>query len=159
MLFRSAFIKLRLGAPVPTHPIMVDYHSLPEPVVGERIKNVLEPLHIGGTQLIPARIPVGDEVYDYRLLHVFNRIVCVDKEQSNCTYSRSGRMIDIKHLALDEDILGDLPLERRLIFVLAESTSTYLFHQSIKDAVMAIEPKGVQFFRADQWGSAAVFGS
>ena len=45
-----------------------------------------------------------------------------------------GDILDIKTLVLDEDILSDIPLERRLIFVLAESTSTYLFHQSIKDA-------------------------
>ncbi len=61
-------IKLCLGPPIPDQPVMVDYHSLPKPVVGERIKNVLEPLHIGGTQLIPAHIPVGDDVYDYWLL-------------------------------------------------------------------------------------------
>ncbi len=68
-----------------------------------------------------------------------------------------GDILDIKTLVLDEDILSDIPLERRLIFVLAESTSTYLFHQSIKDAIMAIKPEGLQFFRADQWGSSAVF--
>ncbi len=152
-------IKLRLGAPVPAHPEMVDYHSLPRPVVGERIKNLLEPMNIDGIQLIPARIPVEGRMHDYWLLHVFNEISCLDRDKSKCAYSKRGRVIDIKDLVLDEAVLQAIPLEKRLIFVLGESTSTYLFHRSIKDAIMALEPapKGLQFFCADVWGSDAVF--
>jgi len=154
-------IKLRLGAPVPDKPEMVDYHSLPEPVVGERIKNILEPMTLYGTQLIPARIPVEDNVYDYWLLHVFNEIACIDREKSILEIDEDdGDVLDIEQLALDEKVLQEIPLDKRLIFVLKESTSTYLFHRSVKEAIMALEPapQGVQFFRADQWGSAAVFG-
>jgi len=153
-------IKLRLGAPVPDNPEMVDYHSLPKPVIGKRIKNILEPMNIYGSQLIPARIPVDDKVYNYWLLHVFNRIECMDRDKSISTYSNLGDASDIKSLVLDEIILEDIPLENRLIFVLRESTSTYLFHHSVKDDIMALEPppEGIQFFRVDQWGSMAVFG-
>jgi len=152
-------LKLRLGAPVPAKPEMVDYHELPEPVVGERIKNLLEAMAIYGTQLIPANIPVEDEIYHYWLLHVFNEISCLDKDKSICAYSKRGRVIDIKKLVLDENILQEIPLEKRLIFVLRESTSTYLFHRSIKEAIMSLDPapKGIQFFCADSWGSDAVF--
>jgi len=152
-------IKLCLGEPVPKHPIMVDFHELPKPVVGERIKNVLEPLNIGGIQLIPAHVLAGNDIYDYWLLHVFNRIACVDREKSILSIDEDdGDILDIKSLVLDEKILGDIPLENRLVFVLAEYTSTYLFHQSIKDAIMAIKPEGLQFFQANQWGSSVVFG-
>ena len=152
-------IKLRLGAPVPAKPEMVDYHSLPEPVIGERIKNLLEPMNIYGIQLIPANISVEEEIYHYWLLHVFHEISCLDKDKSICAYSKRGRVIDIKHLVLDENILQEIPLEKRLIFVLRESTSTYLFHRSIKDSIMALDPasKGIQFFCADVWGSDVVF--
>ena len=153
-------IKLRLGAPVPAQPEMVDYHELPEPVVGKRIKNLLEPMDIFGIQLIPARIPVENEIYNYWLLHVFNEIICVDREKSILEIDEDdGGILDIAQLVLDEKILQEIPLEKRLIFVLRESTSTYLFHRSIKDAIMALDPapKGVQFFCANVWGSGAVF--
>ena len=154
-------IKLRLGAPVPEKPEMVDYHSLPEPVVGERVRSLLEPMNIYGTQLIPAHIPVEDKIYSYWLLHVYHRIACVDREKSVLEIDEDdGDILDIEQLVLDEKILKEIPLEERLIFVLKESTSTYLFHQSIKEAVMALipPPQGLQFFRADQWGSSSVFG-
>ncbi|MBZ4416008.1 hypothetical protein [Myxococcus sp. RHSTA-1-4] len=51
-------------------------------------------------------------------------------------------MLGIDKLVLDEKVLGEIPLEQRLVFVLAESTSTYLFCQSVAERVLALHSEG-----------------
>ena len=112
---------------------------------------------MGGVQLNPEHVSAGNDIYDYWLLHVINRVACDGREKLSLSIDEDD-ILDIKSLVLDEKILGDIPLENRLVFVLAEYTSTYLFHQSIKDAIMAIKPEALQFIQATQWGSSVVFG-
>ena len=47
-------VKLRLGAPVPPDPVMVDYHSLPRPVVSTRVRDALEDLKLHGVRPDPS---------------------------------------------------------------------------------------------------------
>jgi len=153
-------IKLRLGAPVPDNPVMVDYHSLPRPVIGQKIVDALDPLSVDGIQLVPADVEMPDGGnLRYWLIHVYNRIACVDRMLSKAKFSDvlPGRATTIDHLVLDEKILSDIPLEKRLIFVLEESVSTYLFHESIMKAVMEVEPVGCRFFRVAGWNDSAGF--
>jgi len=152
-------IRLRLSKPVPRHPVMVDHHSLPEPVFSPRLRDVLAPLTLYGVQLLPADVKVKeDDVRRYWLLHVHNEIPCVDRERSVFRLSPSGLiMLGIDKLVLDERVLGEIPLERRRVFVLAESTSTYLCHQSVVDLLRALQPEGLRFIRVDQWNDSAGF--
>ncbi|MBI1425719.1 MAG: hypothetical protein GC149_20010 [Gammaproteobacteria bacterium] len=150
-------IKLVLGEPIPRKPQMVDFHELPEPVVGKKIKDVLEPLSIDGIQLLPAVVTTDFGVFDYWYLHVYNEIECMDRDRSISTYSNLGDASDIKKLVLAEHELDSIPLDMRLIFVLKESTPTYLFHQSIVDKILAVKPEGVRFFRVDQWSHGSAF--
>lgn len=154
----TAPVQLRLGAPVPRAPVMVDYHSLPTPVVSERIKNALASLDLFGLQLVPADVKVKpDDVRRYWLLHVFNKIACIDRQRSACTFYSDGDALSINKLVLDETVLHDIPPERRRVFRLAESTSVYLFHQSVVERVLALQPEGLRFIRADQWSDGAGF--
>lgn len=152
-------IKLCLGEPVPAKPIMSDFHELPNPVVGERIKNLLEPMDLYQVQFVHAEIPLDGTVHDYWLMHVYNRIECVDKDLSVLKCSKRGRVISIEKLVLSESVLNETPLEERLVFLLRESTSTLLIHNSVKDAIMALDPppEGLRFFRADKWNHASAF--
>lgn len=153
-------IKLVLGPPIPDHPVMADYHSLPRPVIGKKIKDVLEPLNIDGIQLVPAKVDARDKglgVLDYWLVHVFNEIECMDKDKSISTYDSLGDASDIKKLVLSETELNPIPLDMRLIFRLAECSPTHLFHQSIVDKILAVKPEGVRFIRVDQWSHGSSF--
>jgi hypothetical protein len=154
----TAPVKLRLGAPVPRAPVMVDYHSLPEPVVSERIKGTLESLDLFGMQLVPADVKVkADDVRRYWLLHVFNWIACIDRQRSVCKFDSDGDALGISKLVLDEKVLEAIPPERRRAFVLSESPSVYLFHQSVVEQVLALQPEGLRFIRVDQWNDSAGF--
>jgi hypothetical protein len=153
-------VKLRLGEPVPPRPVMVDYHSLPEPVVSTRVKDALESLGLEGAQFVPADVRVGETVLPYWLLHVHARLRCMDRERSVFRTSSSGLlMLSLKKLVLDETVLAETPLSARRIFVLAESTSVNLVHRSVAERVLALTPRpeGLRFIPVEEWSDSAGF--
>jgi len=155
-------VRLRLGAPVPANPVMVDHHSLPEPVVSPRVKAVLEPLELHRVQLVPADVKMGEnDVRRYWLVHVFNEIPALDMEQSVVEWvsEEGGLIFAIEKLVLKEKVLEELPLSQRQVFVLAEDSSMYLVHGSVVDQVMALKPavEGFRFIPVEQWNVAAPF--
>ncbi len=155
-------IKFRLGSSASPNFEWVDYHEAPEPVVSKKIVDALLPLDLYGVQFIPAKVrnpkDPFSEVKDYWFIHVWNRIACLDKEKSDFTMSKSGRtMFGIDKLVLDEKTLSLFELRKRLIFELTEKTSTLLVHQTIKDAIESVNPKGCRFFKATEWYSDIVF--
>lgn len=152
-------VRLRLSKPVPRNPIMVDHHSLPEPVFSTRIRDVLEPLGLHGVQFIPADVKVKDgDVRRYWLMHVYNEIPCIDRQRSDLSIDEDdGGVLGIDRLVLDERVLTEIPLEQRLVFVLAESTATYLCYRSIADRVRALQPEGVRFIPVASWNDSAGF--
>ncbi len=157
-------VKFRLGSSASPNFEWVDYHSSPEPIVSKRIADVLAPMDVYGVQLIPAKVrnpkdksPFA-EVKDYWFMHVWNQIACLDKEKSDFTMSKSGRtMFGIDKLVLDEKTLSLFELKKRLIFELTEDNSVLLIHQTIKDAIESVNPKGCRFFKATEWNSDIVF--
>lgn len=154
-------VRLCLGAPVPRNPVMVDHHALPQPVFSTRMMEVLEPLDLYGVQFVSADVKVKEgDVRRYWVLHVYNEIPCVDRERSVLSIDdEDGRVLGIDALVLDESVLGRIPLERRLLFVLEESISTYVFHRSLVERVLALTPppEGLRFIRVDRWSDAAGF--
>ena len=65
----------RLGEPVPSKPIMVDFHSSSCSIVSQKISDVLRNLNIKGLQLIPATIEgKNNELYEnYWFLNIYNK--------------------------------------------------------------------------------------
>ncbi|NMO15535.1 hypothetical protein HPC49_07490 [Pyxidicoccus fallax] len=153
-------VRLRLGDPVPPKPVMVDHHCLPKPVVSMRVKEVLEPLQLHRVQFVPADVKVGeDDVRRYWLLHVFNEIPALDMQRSECEFLGEGAIFSIERMVLSEKVLSQVPLHERRVFVLAESLSMCLVHQSVVDQVMALRPavQGFRFVPVEQWNPAAPF--
>lgn len=152
-------VRLTLGEPLPLQPVMVDHHSLPQPVVSPRVKNVLEPMQLHGVQFVPADVRAGDLVLRYWLLHFWHRIACMERQRSQFTLSPSGRvLLSLDRLVLDESVLGDVPLQERLVFRLAES-GVHIFHRNVVDRVLGLtpQPEGLRFIRVDRWNDSAGF--
>lgn len=155
-------LKFCLGEPIPAKFEWVDFHEAPQPLISFPLARILEKLEINGIQLIPAKVsnpkdPFSDPK-DYCFVHVLNKIPCLDKTQSIITTNTAGNLIwGIDKFALDDKALGLIELKNRLIFVLAEKTSILLVHQSIKDAIESINPKGIRFIPAIQWNSDSTF--
>jgi hypothetical protein len=140
--------------PYPRKPVIGDYFSQTESIVSEKIKNVLEPLKIKGIQLIPATVTSnkGDLYEDYYYIHIYHIIKAMDMDRNNSVYKQlSGGSYSIDRFTLDKEVLGKIPLEERLIFRLEEDETMKLYHKSIVDAIMAVNPTGVQFTKVENW--------
>jgi len=154
-------IKMRLGDPLSSNFEYVDLHESPEFFISPQVADILAPLDVYGIQLAPAEVknpkdPFA-EIKKYCFLHIWNRIRCLDKESSELEHLKSGRIFSIDKLILDEKILTMFELRKRLIFELTEDISVVLFHESIKQVIMAINPKGFRFIPAVEWYSDIVF--
>jgi hypothetical protein len=150
----------QLGSPIPRKPKIVDYHSSPNSVISKKIFDVLFPLNIEGIQLLPAIIRgKNDEIFaDYWAIHIYNRIQCIDPALSDCEI-KSIRLSRVKKLVLDKNLLGTIPINKRLVFRLKEDTSYQLFHVSIVEAIMAVNPEGLRFVNIEQWNDGSFFSN
>ncbi|MCP4485831.1 MAG: hypothetical protein GY820_00665 [Gammaproteobacteria bacterium] len=155
-------IKLRLGEPISPNFEWVDYHSnSTNPVVSKIIIDALAPKDIYGIQLVPAKIrnpkDSSAESKSYWFMHIWNRITCMDSENSELELYDDGSIFGIERLTLDESVLGRIELKERLIFELAEKTSVLLVHKVIKDTIEVVNPKGCRFFKVSDWYSDIAF--
>ncbi len=141
---------------------LVDFHAMPEPVLSQRIADVLVPMDIYGVQFVPVKFsnvktPL-DETQEYWFMHIWNELRCLDMDNSELELSRSGNTIFfIDKLVLNEDVLESIELQNRKIFALGESPSRWLVHKSIKDAIMSVNPIGCRFFKATEWNDNSSF--
>jgi hypothetical protein len=144
-------MEFTFGEPYPRKPVIGDYFSQPESIVSGKIKNVLEPLRIKTIQLIPAIVTSNKgEVYEgFYYIHLYKIIQAMDMKTSK--YEQDDDYFSIDRFNLDTEILGKIPLEVRLIFKLKESPTKKLYHKSIVDAIMAVNPVGVQFTKVEDW--------
>lgn len=81
----------------------------------------------------------------------------MDRQLSRFKLSPYGIALSLPRLVLDEKVLQEIPLERRQVFRLKESTSTHVFHQSVVEKVAALQPEGLRFIRVDKWSDSAAF--
>ena len=146
-------IRLSYRPPVPKKPCMIDYHSMPDSVVSRKICNVLEPINIKGIQLVPAVINGKDDdlFEDYWIIYIYNRIACMDMERSVYETNRRGKIINIERLFLSRKALAEIPLEDRLVFSLKEDISFCIYHKSVVEAIMSVNPEGVMFYPIEEW--------
>lgn len=143
-----------MGDPIPKKPRIVDYHSTPYSVISRKIYDVLEPMKIRGLQLIPATIiGINNElIKDYWYVHIYNNYPVLDRENSIYRWSEIRQVANfIEKLVLDTQKLKEIPMENRLVFRLQERRTFQLFHQSIVDAILSVNPEGVRFINVKDW--------
>ena len=153
-------IQLCFNSPIPKNPRMVDYHSLPDTVFSEKIYDVLSPMNIEGVQFVPAIIngKNGESYENYWIVNTYMPIECFDKEKSvykiggftNC-WER------IEKIYLDKNLLSKIPINKRLIFKPKETSMFELYHKSIVDAIMAVNPEGIRFVKVEDWFEGVAF--
>ncbi|MBU6953554.1 imm11 family protein [Hahella sp. HN01] len=155
-------VHLALGEPISASFKWVDYHALPSPVVSEPLAEILAGLNIYGVELVPALVrnpkDFDEPVKKYCLVHIWNRIACLDKTKSVIRTNKAGtRIFSIDQMVLDESVLKDIEEDKRLVFELDEKAAIFLVHQKVKDAILSISPKGCRFFKASDWNSSSSF--
>ncbi|WP_004472777.1 WGR domain-containing protein [Leptospira santarosai] len=150
-------MKLRIGAPVPKKYTLVDYHSLPAPVVSQRIKKAIDQLSVCNINFIPATIATPEETFsNYYVLHVA-KIQCLDEKKSTLSIGSHGQIFEADTLVLDEAILKKIPFERRAIFMMHYGIDYYIIHEKIVSEILKINPKGAQFIPISEYTSNSCF--
>jgi hypothetical protein len=151
--------RVRFGAPVPAKPRLVDYFSLDggDSVFSKKIYDALEPHTVKGLQLVPAIIRGKKDVEykDFWVANVYQRMYSFDKDKSE--YGRissfTNTWADIESVVLDKELLLKTPLEDRLVFVAKENVAFILYHKSIVDIIMSVEPEGICFTAVESWNA------
>ena len=150
-------------APIPAKPQLADLHFLAQhaPVISERLKNVLESLNLKDIQFLPAIIRDNrhNEHEGFYIVHVYNEIKCLDKENSEWKQSRydKERAKDVEKLVLNNEVLEQIPLEERLVFALWENSTYVLYHQSVVEKMLEIAPTGLTIYRLSKYDSGLPF--
>lgn len=157
-------LNLYLDTPAPKKPEYVDFHtSGSAPVVSKAMKDLLEPIGIFGIQFLKGT--TGDVIeelkLDYYLLHIYSRIVCIDKDRSDVKLDKDDdsvdNILDVKSIFINSDLLANIPEEQRLIFKVREYGVIQLFHKTIVDVIEAAGLKGLRFIPVKKWNDNAAF--
>lgn len=154
-------VNLHMRRPVPKKLPYSDLLTCPKLVFSEKLSTLISSFNISGIQLIPAELMKLGKVYNgtdvrYFVLHAYRKIMCLDKEASDAEF-RMG-ILDVKKLVLDKKALKDIPLEDRLLFTLEEDVTYQMFHKSLVDKILEIDPINVRFVRLEDITSGTRFG-
>jgi len=154
-------INFYLQKPVPPKLPPVDLMTCPHLIFSNKLTTLLNSLNISGIQLIPGQFRANEKPYsgmetEYYGLIVYHRIKCINRELSDATFATGMR--NVKKLVLDKKVLGEIPLEDRLIFTLKEDSTYKMFHKSIVDKIMEANPRNVRFVYIEDITSSTIFG-
>ena len=154
-------LKIIFGKPYPKQYEMADFLMLSADFAGsDKLKNLFEKLNIYGVQFIPIEVESnkGEVIHGHNAIHFWNRLRAIDKNNyTGEEPNEFGNILDLEKFSLDAEILNNIPLEKRLFFVLAENSNMVIVHQSIYEAIQKENLTGMRFFRVDEWDSDAMF--
>ena len=129
--------------------------------VSEKFKLLFEKINIYGIQFFPVEIETDKKkkITGYYALHSWNGIPAIDKNKYvGDDIDENGMILDVEKFSLDTNVLEAIPLEKRMVFHLAETyDKKILVHQSVHDAIKAENLTGMRFFRVDEWDDDAMF--
>jgi hypothetical protein len=145
------------GPPIPSKPRLSDAMSLNGScsVFSKKIYDTLSQHEIKGLQLVPTIIRGRkDETFDnYLIANIYQEMAFFDEKETE--YGWMNEMTeeweDIEKIVLDREKLAAGPLEDRLVFVSKEACKFILYHKSVVDIIMAVNPEGIVFTPVEEW--------
>lgn len=161
-LSENHMFKFQFGDPIPQRPKMGDAHNNAQHlVISDKLMQVMSTMGLKNVQYLPAVIEDyknGVTYDDYKVLHIYNLINCMNKEKSNYKAGRDGKGVKwINDLVIDSEVLGKIPLAERLVFALGEKRLYMFFHASVVEKIVAINPEGLKFAPITKWNSRSLF--
>jgi hypothetical protein len=145
---------LVFNPPIPPKLQMTDYLFLScRAVFSKKVYDVLKNIEIKDFQLVPAIIkgPKGEEHLDYWIANIYREFAFLDKEKSEYgSITSKGSWSMIKKMVINQNLMAQVPLEERLMYVDKESNAYVFYHKSIVDLIMSVNPIGVAFIPVDK---------
>ena len=136
---------------VPRNPRIGDVFGMSgHPVISQRLKDHLEKLDLKNVQFVPATIKDHEDVIheNFYIIHVYNLVRCANMNKSEWTpFIRDPKQVQcFDKLILDNNVLDKIPLKSRLVIALKEENSERLYHRSVVDRILSINPIGGVFY-------------
>jgi hypothetical protein len=60
-------------------------------------------------------------------------------------------------MVINQELMSQVPLEERLMYVSKESSAYVFYHKSIVDLIMSVNPTGVVFVPVEKWYNGIAF--
>lgn len=151
----SVVTHLIFNPPIPKNPAMTDYLWLESRAVfSKKVYDVLKDIEIKDFQLVPAVIKgkKGEEYADYWIANIYHEFAFLDKDKSKyARISSDGEMSMVKSMVINEELMSQVPLRERLIYICKESFGYVFYHKSIVDLIMSVNPTGLVFVPVAEW--------
>ncbi|UIP26725.1 hypothetical protein [Photobacterium sp. TLY01] len=98
-----------------------DYHETAEQLVSEKFRQVLASFHLPSVDFYQTNIVNGDKIWsEHYYMHIWNHHQAIHKKRSEIKGTYIGNRFTLLKLSLDEKVLDQVPLEKRLVFTLEE---------------------------------------
>ena len=119
-------------------------------VVSPKLYNILNNMNIEGIQLIPVILFEHSFVkyVDFWYVHIYNILPVLSFENSR--YQEINGLIlhnNLLQIKFNTKKMKAIPLENRLIFRFPLDRSYFMFHVSVVDKIMSVNPIGFQFIK------------
>ena len=146
---------LTFNPPYPKKPDMVDYHFCEcRAAFSKKIYDALKTTEIKGLQLVPCIIHSnkGVEYNDYWVANILQKYIFLDTDKTEGVIDEDdGEWIGIDKMVLNEEKVLQVPLEERLLFVVKEFSGYVLYHKTVVDLIMSVNPTGLKFIHINDW--------
>lgn len=122
-----------------------DYHEIPYQMVSEKFKQIIMSFNLPGVDFYPTDITNNDTIWPgYYLMHIHQNYKAIHPERSEIDGSYINGDFFLESLSLNENVLNNITLEKRLVFRLEEKPR-FLFHESVVEALKAANLSGLGF--------------
>jgi hypothetical protein len=123
-------------------------------VVSPKVYAVLHGMEVYGVQFIPVTLMEDDKVKytDFWYVHNYNFLSVLSPK--DCRYQVINGMVNRNNLLeikLNNKKLGKISLENRLIFRFPLLRSYFIFHYSVVEKIIAVNPVGFQFIQLNEY--------
>ena len=146
-------LNVEMRTPIPQNPVMADFLSGGKDIFTCRITDVMQKMNMKGIRFFLAEVDDTRGVIYDNYVCVFadeNTYELMDKELSKFIYKYG--VYRIQKLVLNRVELNKISLDKRLCLRLKEAPGYVLYHQSVVDAIMELEPTGMYFQDIEEYG-------
>ncbi|MDR0536907.1 MAG: hypothetical protein LBH04_02490 [Tannerellaceae bacterium] len=119
-----------------------------------RLKLMFRKMNIYGVQFLPLRI-VNEELMDlpgYYAIHFWNNLSAVDMDNYDGDEPNSfGRIQQLRRFSLNAQLLDNIPVWKRMVFMLIEKPLIIIVHQGVAEAVKEAGFRGISLVSVNEW--------
>lgn len=153
-------LQLIFDEPYPAQYEMADLLMLASLfAVSEKFKELFKKMNIYGVQFVPAEVKSnkGEIITGHYVLHIWNKFGLDKNNYEGGSINQFGKIRSLTRFSLDPSVLQNIPLEKRLIFRLAEKETIISVHQSVVEAIQTAGLTGMRFWKVSEWDENAMF--